>query len=47
VWLWVKQVREGGVTLKASTACLAEQFPEPDIDQVDRGLSRAMRVDNG
>lgn len=46
-WLCVKQVREGGVTLEASAACLAEQFPELDIDQIDRGLSRAMRADNG
>lgn len=46
-WLCAKQVREGGVEIQASAACLAEQFPELDISQIDRGLTRAMYADTG
>jgi len=42
VWLCAKQVHEGGVEALAGAACLAEQFPELDIDQIDRKLARAM-----
>jgi hypothetical protein len=42
VWLCAKQVHEGGVEIGAGAACLAEQFPELDIDQIDRKLTRAM-----
>lgn len=39
-WLCAKQVHEGGMTFDAGAACLAEQFPELDMDQVDRALGR-------
>jgi hypothetical protein len=42
VWLCAKQVREGGVEIQAGVACLAEQFPELDINQIDGKLTRAM-----
>lgn len=42
VWLCAKQVHEGGVEIGAGAACLAEQFPELDVSQIDRQLTRAL-----
>ncbi len=42
VWLCAKQVHEGGVEIHAGVACLAEQFPELDISQINGKLTRAM-----
>jgi hypothetical protein len=35
------------MALEAGAACLSEQFPELDLDQVDRGLAHAMRPERG